>query len=1080
MLFFFSNVSASEITNDTFELIEMDNQIEIDDTESYSINNDQINNSIDGFSNDNNIELNNENSINTINSKNSKSHEDILSLCDNDKLSSSIEYTAVASAKSKNYGTGGHINIQLYPLTSGVSYDYHFYVNIYDSNGGIKIQDVLMGNTHNDPPGTYYNKRLSYFLSGDRLGPGDYTVKIVDFYTDTLLTGCKFTINPIHYSEYTVNVQDTNIKENSSGIIKMTISPTNGMYSRYDFNLKVYDSKSNRIINTRYAEENVNTKSVSYFIAANSLEKGVYSIMVVDNTDGYVFDTAKLTIGTINPQPTPQLGDYVVSVENTNIYPDNSGTISMSVSHVSFGYDFYLEIYDSNNNLKISKKYSGDKDSSLSYQIEANSLPSGEYDIKIVNSEGIILSSAKLTVCYLASDYNINVHGTTTYCGSSSEILIRLSPASSPSYEYDFTLKIYDSNNNIVATEYYSGQANNLYSIKYPVSSLGLGNYTAKVCKGNKVYGTAKVIIVSLPHTAYSVNASIKNVNYIGNNIMCLLDSQIKMSISSKSRYSYKYDFYLKVYDSNNVEIISERYYSTLSSTSLTYEIPKGTFSPGKYTIKIIHATNNYLLNSVNFTMKSVDYSDYTVDIADTVSMFGSVNFTFSVYSSVHKQDFYLKIYNSNNQEIFNKRFYDTKYTTLYYRFVDFDINPGVYTIKILNTQDNHLMKKAKLTVKSVPHSAYSVNISDVNVNYLSDGNIVMSISPASSDYTYKYDFYLKIRGSSGEIISERYYNTSCSDSLTYHFNATTLNPGSYFMEIINSEDKHQLDYSYLKIDKIKSNIVASPISTMYNNGESLVVILKDSEGNPIRGATLSVTLDGVKTLVTDSNGQAKLSTSGLVPNNYNALISFLGNELYEQSSANVNVTINKQSTQIIASSISASYNDGKSLVVILKDRQGKVLSGIGVSINMNGAKYFITDNAGQIKVPNKGLIPKNYVVSISFNGNNKYIKSFTTVNVLVKKATPKIIAKAKTFKKSVKTKKYKITLRNNLNRVMKNTKVTIKVNKKTYTAKTNKNGAATFKLTKLNKKGNFKSVITYKGDKYYNKVTKTIKIKVK
>ena len=70
--------------------------------------------------------------------------------------------------------------------------------------------------------------------------------------------------------------------------------------------------------------------------------------------------------------------------------------------------------------------------------------------------------------------------------------------------------------------------------------------------------------------------------------------------------------------------------------------------------------------------------------------------------------------------------------------------------------------------------------------------------------------------------------------------------------------------------------------------------------------------------------------------------------------------------------------------------------------------------------------------------------------------------------------------MRNNLNRVMKNTKVTIKVNKKTYTAKTNKNGAATFKLTKLNKKGNFKSVITYKGDKYYNKVTKTIKIKVK
>ena len=62
----------------------------------------------------------------------------------------------------------------------------------------------------------------------------------------------------------------------------------------------------------------------------------------------------------------------------------------------------------------------------------------------------------------------------------------------------------------------------------------------------------------------------------------------------------------------------------------------------------------------------------------------------------------------------------------------------------------------------------------------------------------------------------------------------------------------------------------------------------------------------------------------------------------------------------------------------------------------------------------------------------------------------------------------------------MKNTKVTIKVNKKTYSAKTNSKGVATFKITKLTKKGTFKSIITYKGDKYYNKVTKIVNIKVK
>ena len=59
----------------------------------------------------------------------------------------------------------------------------------------------------------------------------------------------------------------------------------------------------------------------------------------------------------------------------------------------------------------------------------------------------------------------------------------------------------------------------------------------------------------------------------------------------------------------------------------------------------------------------------------------------------------------------------------------------------------------------------------------------------------------------------------------------------------------------------------------------------------------------------------------------------------------------------------------------------------------------------------------------------------------------------------------------------MKNTKVTIKVNKRTYTAKTNAKGQATFKITKLTKTGTFKSVITYAGSSYYNKVTKTVNI---
>ncbi|WP_346661564.1 hypothetical protein [uncultured Methanobrevibacter sp.] len=118
--------------------------------------------------------------------------------------------------------------------------------------------------------------------------------------------------------------------------------------------------------------------------------------------------------------------------------------------------------------------------------------------------------------------------------------------------------------------------------------------------------------------------------------------------------------------------------------------------------------------------------------------------------------------------------------------------------------------------------------------------------------------------------------------------------------------------------------------------------------------------------------------------------------------------------------------------------------------------------------------------MEVYFLGDEKYKECSKFFKIIIKKATPKLAASTKTFKKSVKTKRYSVTLKTNQNKVMKNTKVSIKVNKKTYTAKTNSKGQATFKITKLNKKGTFKATITYKGSAYYNKVTKKVNIKCK
>ena len=161
-----------------------------------------------------------------------------------------------------------------------------------------------------------------------------------------------------------------------------------------------------------------------------------------------------------------------------------------------------------------------------------------------------------------------------------------------------------------------------------------------------------------------------------------------------------------------------------------------------------------------------------------------------------------------------------------------------------------------------------------------------------------------------------------------------------------------------------------------------------------------------------------------------------------------------------------------------MKDASGKKISGVKVTVVLGGKTYTQTTENGQIKVSTNGLAPvKTYDAKITFNANSKYAKSTKTVSVKVTKATPKLTAKAKTFKKSLKTKKFAATLKTNLNKVMKNTKITLKVNGKTYSATTNSKGQAIFKITKLTKKGGFTATIKYAGNKYYN--TKTVKAKI-
>lgn len=283
----------------------------------------------------------------------------------------------------------------------------------------------------------------------------------------------------------------------------------------------------------------------------------------------------------------------------------------------------------------------------------------------------------------------------------------------------------------------------------------------------------------------------------------------------------------------------------------------------------------------------------------------------------------------------------------------------------------------------------------------------------------------------------------------------------------------------------IKSADLNETQLTVTAKDNSVIITLTDVNTNkPIAGVEVAI-INNNKVFAyrdTDSNGQIVLDN---LLGTYNFEFSYPGDEYvgYSPTSLNKTLTFNKTkiNTIIQVPKVTATYNIAKDLVITLKDANGNVLVGKYVTVKVGTiSKNLKTDKNGQVSVNVATLVPKSYTASISFAGDDDYNKASTTANVVVGKATPKLTAKAKTFKKSVKTKKYTVTLKTNLNKFMKNVKVTIKVNKKTYSAKTNSKGVATFKITKLTKKGTFTATVKFTGNKNFKATTKKVKIVVK
>ena len=190
---------------------------------------------------------------------------------------------------------------------------------------------------------------------------------------------------------------------------------------------------------------------------------------------------------------------------------------------------------------------------------------------------------------------------------------------------------------------------------------------------------------------------------------------------------------------------------------------------------------------------------------------------------------------------------------------------------------------------------------------------------------------------------------------------------------------------------KSSTVITADSVTTVYNTNKNIVAILKESNGNAIANANVTIVLNGVKNVVTtDANGQATLAIpSYLVPKTYDVSVSYDGDDNHLKSSVTTKVIIKKANVKLTAKKKTFKAKvKTKKYTVTLKDNNGKVMKKVKLTLKVKGKTYKAKTNAkGKAIFKIKNLKKKGkYTAKVTYKGNNCFNKSVKKVRITVKK----------------------------------------------------------------------------------------------
>ena len=236
---------------------------------------------------------------------------------------------------------------------------------------------------------------------------------------------------------------------------------------------------------------------------------------------------------------------------------------------------------------------------------------------------------------------------------------------------------------------------------------------------------------------------------------------------------------------------------------------------------------------------------------------------------------------------------------------------------------------------------------------------------------------------------SKNKYNVITDENGVYTKEFKVYYEGLYMVEVSYSGDathapsKDESSFNVLEATTTSMNITGN---YNLNNNITIHVSVVNNANMPVDGK-VSITIDNNENIVDLVNGCANLTVTLTEAGIHTITATYLGNDVYGQSSTTENITVNKVNTTTMLNIAGVvGLNKKITITAMVKDDKNNPINNGMVSIEIDGDKQVLNLVNGSVELITSINTPGDHVITATYLGDDNYNPSSATETITLNK----------------------------------------------------------------------------------------------